>query len=115
MQDCIFCKIIKKEIPSEIVYEDENFIVINDINPFGPVALLILPKEHIETILDLAEREEVIADLFSIALKIAKRFGLDKKGFSFHVNGGGLQEVNHLHLKLGGGWENSDAEGYPKW
>ena len=115
MQDCIFCKILNKGIPSEIVYEDADFVVIKDVKPFGPIALLVIPKEHIETIIDLEGRGGKLADLFAIGIKMVKEFGLDTKGFSFHINGGGLQEVSHLHLKIGGAWENSEAEGYPKW
>lgn len=115
MQDCIFCKIVRKEIPSNIVYENEDFLVFNDINPFGPVSLLVIPKKHINTIVDLANEEELMKGLLKVGLEVVKRFDLQNKGFAFHINGGGVQEVDHLHLKIGGAWENKDSNGYPEW
>lgn len=115
MQDCIFCKIIKKEIPSDIVYENEDFLVFKDINPFGPVSLLVIPKVHVETIVDLSNNGELLEKLMKTGLEIVREYDLQNKGFAFHINGGGVQEVNHLHLKIGGAWENKDCEGYPEW
>lgn len=115
MRDCIFCKIINKEVPSEIIFEDENFVVLKDINPFGPVALLVISRKHINTIIDLEGQNDILSGLMNVGLRMVKDFDLNEKGFSFHINGGGVQEVNHLHLKIGGAWENREAKGYPKW
>jgi len=115
MSDCVFCKIANKEVSSNIVFEDDDFVVFEDINPFGPVALLVAPRDHIETIVDLDEKSEALSALMILGIKMVKKYNLDKKGFSFHINGGGVQEVNHLHLKIGGAWMSPESPGYPKW
>lgn len=106
MNDCIFCKIIKKEIPSKIVYEDDEILAFHDVNPVAPVHILIIPKKHIETLVDLkAEDEILIGKIYSIINKIAEQEGISEKGFRVIVNckEDGGQEVKHLHFHLIGG------------
>lgn len=106
MNDCLFCKIVKKEIPSTTVYEDEEIIAFRDINPVAPVHVLVIPKKHISSLVDLKpEDEAIIGRIYSVINKIAKQEGIDEKGFRVVVNCGedGGQEVKHLHFHLIGG------------
>ena len=106
MEDCLFCKIIKGEIPSNIVYEDEEILAFRDINPVAPVHVLVIPKKHIGSLVDLKQEDEaVVGRIYSVINKIAKQEGIDKKGFRVVVNCGedGGQEVKHLHFHLIGG------------
>jgi histidine triad (HIT) family protein len=102
MENCIFCKIIKKEIPAEITYEDENIVVFKDINPDAPVHVLIVPKKHIESINELAEEDKELAGrLLLIAKEIAKKLNVEK-GYklAFNVGKEGGQLIPHLHMHL---------------
>lgn len=106
MSDCIFCKIIDREIPSQIVYEDDDVIAFNDVNPVAPVHVLIIPKKHIPTTADLAEEDAaLIGKIFLVAKKIAEEKGLAEDGYRIVNNckyvGG--QEVFHIHFHLVGG------------
>jgi len=106
MKNCLFCKIINKEVPSEIVFEDEKFLVFKDINPQAPVHLLIIPKEHIESVDHLEEKDkELIGELFLITKKIARDQKVAKDGYRLVLNVGkkGGQTIDHLHLHLLGG------------
>ena len=106
MSDCLFCKIVKKEISSTIVYEDEEILAFRDINPVAPVHVLVIPKKHISSLVDLkSEDEAIIGRIYSVINKIAKQEGIDEKGFRVVVNCGddGGQEVKHLHFHLIGG------------
>lgn len=103
MEDCIFCKIIKKEIPSEIVYEDEGIIAFKDINPAAPIHILVIPKKHISSIIDMKKEDEaIIGRIYSVINKIAKDIGIKEKGFRVILNCGedGGQEVKHIHFHL---------------
>jgi len=105
--DCIFCKIINKEIPSEIIFEDEEVIVFKDIKPKAPVHLLIVPKKHIESINEAQEEDKkLIGKLFLVARDFAKKMGVSDSGYKLLINvgEGGGQEVFHLHVHLMGGW-----------
>jgi histidine triad (HIT) family protein len=106
MKDCIFCKIIKKEIPAEVVYEDEKVLVFKDITPKARVHLLIIPKKHFPPINLLKKEEtEIVKDLISVAKKMAGEYKIDKSGYRLIFNVGkdaGLT-VEHLHLHLLGG------------
>ncbi len=107
-QDCIFCKIIDGEIPTEFVHQDDNLVVFKDINPLAPVHLLIVSKRHIRSINDLTDGDrEILAELIMTAHDMAKRFSIDKSGYRifFNVEKGGGQEVFHLHMHMIGGWE----------
>ena len=105
--DCIFCDIINKEVPSDIVWEDKNFIVFKDINPAAPIHLLIVPKEHIASVNDLEKKHrEFIGDLFLLAKKTAQEKGIsDGYKLAFNTGRKGGQLVDHLHLHLMGGWK----------
>ena len=106
MEDCIFCKIIRKEIPSEIVYEDEKVIAFKDVNPAAPIHILVVPKKHIETLLDVKDEDsELISYIYQIINKIAKDEGFAENGFRVIVNCGkdSGQEVMHIHFHVLGG------------
>ena len=103
---CLFCKIAKKELPSEILYEDDEFLVFKDINPQAPIHLLIIPKEHLESVDHLREKDkELIGRLFLLAQKIARDQGIAKSGYRLVLNVGknAGQTIDHLHLHLLGG------------
>ena len=106
MEDCIFCKIANKEIPSNIVYEDDEILALRDINPVAPVHILVIPKKHFDSVLDLnGEDEALVGKIYSVINNIAKQEGIDKSGFRIVVNCGedGGQEVKHLHFHIIGG------------
>ena len=106
MKDCLFCKIIKKELPSRIVYEDDNFFAFNDINPVAPIHILIIPKKHIPSVNSLtASDKELIGELFLVAQKIARAEKATETGYrlTFNVGENAGQTVEHLHLHLLGG------------
>lgn len=106
MHDCIFCKIVAKQIPAEYLYEDEYFIVFKDIHPKAKVHVLAVPKLHVDSLMALTEQEgEMIGHLMVQLPKIATQLGLSA-GFRTVINTGkaGGQEVFHLHVHvLGGG------------
>jgi histidine triad (HIT) family protein len=106
MEDCLFCKIINKEIPSDIVFEDENILAFKDIDPQAPVHILIIPKEHITTTNDLEENhKELIGEIHLVAKNLAKEFGISADGYRtvLNCNKSGGQAVYHIHLHLLGG------------
>lgn len=103
--DCIFCKIIAGEIPSNKVYEDDTVLAFHDINPQMPVHVIIIPKTHIASAADVNEENSaVISHIFEVIAKIAKELGLDN-GYRIINNCGedGGQTVKHLHFHLLGG------------
>lgn len=105
MKDCLFCKIINGEIPSEKVYEDDEILAFKDINPKAPVHILIIPKKHISSAMEIKENDEaLIGKIFTVIAKIAKEQNLDN-GYRIINNCGedGGQEVMHLHFHLLGG------------
>lgn len=100
--DCIFCKIVAGEIPSQKIFEDETILAFADINPTAPIDYLIIPKNHIESAADItAENSAVIAHIFETISKIAKELKLDD-GFRVVTNSGRCagQSVGHLHFHL---------------
>jgi len=99
--DCLFCKIINKEMPSETVYEDEKFIAFKDIVPKAPLHLLIVPKKHIVSI-DHVEIEDkaLMGELILVAQKIAREKNLNGYKLLINVGREGGQMVDHLHLHL---------------
>ncbi|MGD8455092.1 MAG: histidine triad nucleotide-binding protein [Anaerolineales bacterium] len=104
--DCIFCKIVAGEIPSEKVYGDEVIIAFRDINPVAPIHILIIPKDHIEDNNAFREEDEPIAGkMFTVVRKLAAQEGINENGYRLIMNTGphGRQEVKHLHLHLIGG------------
>lgn len=102
-EDCIFCRIIKGEIPSNKVYEDDKMIAIHDVAPAAPVHVLLLPKEHTENVTTAAP--ELVAYMFGKVKAIAEQTGIAEKGFRVVINTGeeGGQTVNHLHIHVIGG------------
>ena len=106
MSDCIFCKIANKELPSEIVYEDDQVIAFKDINPVAPVHILVIPKKHIPDLTAVTETEmDLIGAIHLVALKIAGETGVAETGFRLVNNckEDGGQVVMHLHYHLIGG------------
>ena len=106
MSKTLFTKIIDREIPADIVYEDNEIISFKDINPQAPIHLLIVPKKIIPTLNDLADSDfELIGKMFRVAQKLAKENNLSESGFRtvFNCNEDGGQTVYHLHLHLIGG------------
>ena len=104
--DCIFCKIAKKEIPAEIIYEDDVIMAFRDANPVAPVHILIIPKSHIPSINHLGLKDKtLIGELILVAQKIAREQKVDKSGYRLIINMGkdAGQTVDHLHLHLIGG------------
>jgi histidine triad (HIT) family protein len=107
MSDCIFCRIVRKEIPSKIVYEDEEIFAFHDINPITPVHFMVIPKLHIASLAEAdMSHQKVLGHLFSKVGELARSQGLTD-GFRTIVNTGriGNQEVYHLHVHVLGGPE----------
>ena len=105
MSECIFCRIVKGEIPSKKVYEDENFVAFHDIDPQAPVHIIVIPKKHIESLNKATEEDaKLLGEWVFTARKIAEKLKLDK-GYRIVINTGrqGGQAVLHLHLHLLGG------------
>ena len=106
MTDCVFCKIVKGDIPSTQVYEDERVFAFRDINPVAPVHVLIIPKSHIPSVNDFSADDELLmGHLLTTAKKIAEQEGISQSGYRLIINTGpdGGQEVLHIHLHLIGG------------
>jgi histidine triad (HIT) family protein len=103
MPDCIFCKIANKEMPAEIIFEDEQVLVFKDVKPVAPVHLLLIPKKHYTSLLDLGEADAGLAgSLQATAVRIARDFGFAEQGFRVVCNCGrdGGQLVAHVHYHL---------------
>jgi len=115
MENCIFCKIVAKQIPSSVVYEDEELLAFKDINPAAPVHLLVIPKQHVSTLSECGEEHTaLLGKMLALAPKLAAEHGIAPKqeadgqrsgGFKTLINTGpdGGQEVYHLHLHMYGG------------
>ncbi len=104
--DCIFCKIINGEIPSDKVYEDEDFLVIRDIKPVAPVHLLVLYKRHVGKMHQLSDEDRRrVSRVFEVITKVAEREGILESGYRVVVNNGpeAGQEIDHLHFHVIGG------------
>lgn len=105
-EECIFCRIVAGEVPSDIVYQDEDFLAFRDILPKAPTHVLIIPKAHITSAAELTEGQQKLAGrLILIAKNLAEKEGIAKKGYRLVINCGpeGGQLVPHLHLHLIGG------------
>ncbi len=106
MSDCLFCKIAQGEIPCTKVYEDERVLAFDDIHPMAPVHVVLIPKRHFSTLLDIDSQNIAIAgDLIAAAQKIAEIKGIAAKGFRtvINCNAEGGQVVFHLHMHVLGG------------
>jgi histidine triad (HIT) family protein len=101
---CVFCKIIRKEIPAKVVYEDDQILAFNDIHPAAPVHVLVIPKLHFETVEDVPPENPMVSLLTGRAIQIARQLNL-QEGYRLVINHGdnGGQTVYHLHLHLLGG------------
>ena len=105
-ENCVFCKIIKGEIPSDKVYEDEEFLAFRDIQPAAPIHILVIPKKHIAMLTELQPEDEImIGKIYTVINKIAKQEGFEKQGYRVIVNCGkdSGQEVMHIHFHILGG------------
>lgn len=110
MEDCIFCKIINKEIPASIVYEDESMIAFDDINPQAPVHVLLIPKEHFLSLNEIPEdKKEVLSHLLLKAREIAREKEIGERGYRLVLNTAreSGQDVLHIHFHLLGGRQMS--------
>lgn len=108
MSDCLFCKIAAKDIPSQVVYEDELVIAIKDINPSAPVHILLIPQNHIASLNDISAADELLLGHTQLAaMQIAREQNIAADGYRLVLNCGPLggQEVMHLHYHLLGGRE----------
>jgi histidine triad (HIT) family protein len=104
--DCVFCKIAASEIPADILYQDEQVIAFRDINPQAPVHVLIIPRKHIPSVVELSGAESsLVENMVSIANQLAVKEGVSGGGYRLVINCGeqGGQLVPHLHLHLLGG------------
>lgn len=103
MEDCLFCKIGRGEIPSNKVYEDDDVLAFYDINPVAKIHILVIPKKHIASVAHLEKEDEaLVGKIYSVINKIAEEKGFKKSGFKVVVNCGedGGQEVMHLHFHI---------------
>lgn len=111
MDNCIFCKIVKGDIPSAKVYEDEDMIIIKDLNPQAPVHLLLIPKEHYANIVEMSDAQaQTLAKCLKKLSTLTDKLGL-QNGFRIVSNKGedGCQSVGHLHIHILGGRKLSDT------
>ena len=104
--ECIFCKIVDEKIPAQIIYKDDRAIAFEDINPQAPVHVLVIPKKHIATVLEIDDTDkELLGHLYDVANRVAKQKGIDEGGFRLVLNckEDAGQTVFHVHLHLLGG------------
>ncbi len=113
MAECIFCKIIKGDIPSKKVYEDDAVLAFDDISPMAPVHVVIIPKQHIATLMDVDAKADIMGRLIAAVQQVAKRKQVDDGGFrlAINCNADGGQVVFHLHMHLLGGRKLEDQLG----
>lgn len=103
MEDCLFCKIARGEIPSNKVYEDDDVLAFYDINPVAAIHILVIPKKHIASVAHMEKEDEaLVGKIYGVINKIAEKKGFKDKGFKVVVNCGedGGQEVMHLHFHI---------------
>ncbi len=103
MTDCLFCKMVSAEIKADVVYENDNVLAFQDINPQAPVHFLVVPKRHISTINDLTDADtELVGQLFLAAKEVATKLGVAEEGYRTVMNCNALagQSVFHIHLHV---------------
>jgi histidine triad (HIT) family protein len=103
LKDCLFCKIANKEIPSDIIYEDDYVMAFKDINPEAPVHVLVIPKEHIESMNEIkGNNSDYVVKIFEIIPELAKKLDVSETGYRVVSNCGkdAMQTVGHLHFHL---------------
>ena len=113
-EECLFCRIVAGEIPSDIVYQDEEFLAFRDIEPQAPRHVLVVPKLHITSLTELAEGQQgLVGRLIVLAKNLAEKEGIARSGYRLVINCGpeGGQSIPHLHLHLIGGRRLSDQLG----
>lgn len=101
--DCIFCKIIKNEIPSNKIYEDDKVLAFHDISKEAPIHFLVIPKYHIQSVNEInSKNADIISHIFVVINKIVKELGIDESGYRIVNNCGkhGGQTVNHIHFHV---------------
>ncbi len=106
MEDCLFCKIVKGEIPSTKIYETEDVLVFEDIHPVAPVHVLVIPKMHIKNMNEItSENSEIVAKIYEAIAVVTKKLNIDETGYRVICNCGddGGQVVHHLHYHVLGG------------
>ncbi len=106
MDDCLFCKIVQGKLNTELLYEDDQVIAFKDIEPQAPIHILIIPRKHIPTLLDMKkEDQELIGHIYHVASQLAKEFKIGEDGFRVvsNCNELGGQSVYHIHFHLLGG------------
>ncbi len=101
MEDCIFCKIVRKDAPATIVFENDLVLAFNSISPVSEIHVLIVPKSHIESFLDVVDYNDMV-DVTKAAQEIVQKLKIEN-GYKLVINGGKYQAVKHLHLHLLGG------------
>lgn len=101
MQECIFCKIVRKEIPATFVYEDDQVVAFPDVHPVKPVHMLVIPKKHVDEFIAV-EDHELFKHIGKAVQTIIKENDLETKGYKIMINGGGHQDINHLHVHIMG-------------
>jgi histidine triad (HIT) family protein len=112
MEDCIFCKIAAGEIPCRKVYEDASVLAFEDLHPMAPVHVLIIPKAHVATLMDVDQEQMAdVAAMMNAARQVARSKGVDQSGFRLVINCNreGGQVIFHLHMHLLGGQKLRDA------
>lgn len=113
MSDCLFCKIIKGEIPGKFEYRDDKIVAFHDISPKAPVHVLVVPVKHIESVIDIKEEDKSLMGEIMVGVRnVANKLGLDKNGYKIVANNGkgSGQVVFHLHFHVLGGWKEK-----PEW
>ncbi|MFQ6069262.1 MAG: histidine triad nucleotide-binding protein [Candidatus Aminicenantales bacterium] len=106
MQNCLFCKMVKREIPTKVVFENERLLAFEDINPQAPVHILLIPKGHFDSLKEIPEeKKDILAEILLQARKIAEEKGISENGFRIVLNTGkdSGQAVFHIHFHLLGG------------
>jgi histidine triad (HIT) family protein len=106
VETCLFCKIVKRELSAKIVYEDDDSVAFEDINPKAPIHILIVPRRHLATLLDASQSDDrLLGHLLLVANSVARQKGIAERGFRLvlNCNSEGGQVVFHLHLHLLGG------------
>lgn len=103
MTDCVFCRIVRRELPADILYEDDHVLAFRDLHPAAPTHVLIIPKAHFATLNDVpADQSALLGALMTTATKVARDLGVDQSGYRVVMNcrDDGGQTVYHIHLHL---------------
>ncbi|MDR1960795.1 MAG: histidine triad nucleotide-binding protein, partial [Gracilibacteraceae bacterium] len=103
MDDCVFCKIVRGEIPSDKLFENERILAFRDINPIAPVHILVIPRAHVQSLAETGENDgALLGEMMLVLRDLAVKAGVDVSGYRVVTNIGadGAQQVNHLHFHL---------------